>query len=387
MKVLFISESFGSSLYGVAQVIVHIMRYCRAACFKQRVLSCSVGIDGEVNEMVKQLPLYTISKRKSSLGRMLRFHHKMYPIMKSEVFNFKPKVVHIHGVMTLIQVFGTLAAKNNHVPVVISAHGMLEPWLWNQSGVVKSCLKRFYWVFLLRAVLRRADYVHAITDQESETLKREFPKVPQIKISNAIDLAEYSENQEAPNVDRYFLFIGRIHPKKGVDLLIDAFKQLAIENVRLVIAGPDFDAAYTAELKAQVERLGLSEKVFFVGSVHGEEKGELLEKAWCTVIPSYSDVVALVNLESAASFTPTITTTMTGLSDWEEGGGLLVEPKVDPLTKAMIVACNWSEDERISMGRKARDFVTKRYSWDVIGEQWVEAYKMIAASGKNTYER
>jgi len=386
MKILFISESFGSSLYGVAQVIVHIIRHCSVASFEHRILAYSIDDSECENSMLRQIPVYNMGKRKSALSRMLRFHHRMYPVMKREMQDFRPDIVHIHGTMTFVQTMGILAAINNAIPVLISPHGMLEPWLWKQKGMLYYGLKRMYWATVLRPVLRRADYVHAITEQESETLKREFPGVPQIRISNAVDLNEYEPNQVTPDAERYLLFIGRLHPKKGVDLLIEAFKESELENFKLVIAGPDFDASYTAKLKEQVQALGLSEVVKFVGSVHGQQKSTLLQKAWCTVIPSYSDVVALVNLESAASFAPTITTTMTGLSDWQEGGGLLVEPELKPLTEAMMTACAWSENERMAKGKRARAFVEERYSWDVIGEQWVEAYKMIAESGKKKHE-
>ncbi len=386
MKILFISESYGSTLFGVAQVLTHIIKYCSAALFESKVLAYSVDDVCENKSLVKQLPVYGVGMQKNSLGRMLRVHHRMYPTVRKEINSFDPDLVHVHGVLTFIQVIGVLGSKGEGVPVLISPHGMLEPWLWKQKGHLYFWLKRLYWVVVLRPFLSRVDFVHVITNQESVTLAQEFPDVPQVHISNAIDLVEYSSNQVAPDTDHFLLFIGRLHPKKGVDLLIRAFKKASVENVRLMIAGPDFDADYTAKLKALVERLGLSGKVSFVGSVHGDGKSELLQKAWCTVIPSYSDVVALVNLESTASFTPTITTTMTGLSDWQEGGGLLVEPELEPLTEAIIIACNWSLEERMQIGERARAFVEDRYSWGVIGEQWVEAYKMIAESGKKKYE-
>jgi len=317
--------------------------------------------------------------------RNMRWCWKQKHFISVRVDKFAPQVMHVHGVLTFIQRSSIRVANQKGIPVLVSPHGMLEPWLWTQNGPIYYWLKRLYWVIVLRPFIRRADYVHAITDQEAETLAKAFPGVPQINISNAIDLSEYGEDQVSPDSDRYLLFIGRLHPKKGVDLLIEAFNKLEAENFYLVIAGPDFDANYTASLKALAKKYGLSETVLFVGSVHGEQKSELLEKAWCTVIPSYSDVVALVNLESAASFTPTITTTMTGLSNWQEGGGLLVEPELEALTQAITTVCQWKVDERMQKGKRAREFVEQRYSWDVIGEQWIEAYKMIAKSGKKKH--
>ena len=379
-RIMIISEGYGRAFFGVSQVLIKLADFCRKNSFKFKVLVAlkkdvpSIDVDS-----VHEIPVNQSSKS-------LMWHENQSSFFYHQMARFFPEVIHVHGVFTFVQRNAVKVATQLKIPVVISPHGMLEPWLWKQKGILSYLLKRLYWLVVLRPVLKQVDFVHAITYQESETLGREFPGVPQIKISNAIDLSEYSSMQVAPDSDRYLLFIGRLHPKKGVDLLIEAFKKSVVGNVRLVIAGPDFDVDYTARLKALVENLGLSERTSFVRSVHGEQKSELLQKAWCTVIPSYSDVVALINLESAASFTPTITTTMTGLSDWQEGGGLLVEPELEPLTNAIVTACNWSQDKRMLMGKRARSFVEERYSWDVIGEQWVEAYKMIAESREGAHE-
>ena len=376
LKIMIVSEGYGRTFFGVAQVLIRLTSYCLKKGVACKILVAKgENIPSADKSFVEQLPSFPFT-------RNMRWHTGQPKFFANKIADFSPDLIHIHGVFTFIQRNAVKVARHSGVPVIISSHGMLEPWLWRQKGILNYWVKRLYWLIVLKPILKHVDYVHAITYQESETLEHEFPGVPQIKISNAIELAEYSPNQAAPDTDRFLLFIGRLHPKKGVDLLIEAFKKSSVDNIRLVIAGPDFDVAYTAKLKGQVERLGLSEHVSFVGSVHGEKKSELLQKAWCTVIPSYSDVVALVNLESAASFTPTITTTMTGLSDWQEGGGLLVEPKLEPLVEAITTVCEWPLDERMQLGKQARVFVEERYSWDVIGKQWIDAYKMIAASSK-----
>ena len=193
-----------------------------------------------------------------------------------------------------------------------------------------------------------------------------------------IDVSAYPAEQQTEFADKYFLFLGRLHPVKGVSLLIDAFAQLADESFRLVIAGPDFDPAYAMRLREQVRSLNLTDRVEFTGEVQGERKANLYRGAWCSVTPSYSEVFALVNLESAASFTPAITTTGTGIQDWHEGGGMLVQPKQEELVAAVREAAMWSAAERVRCGIRARKFVAERYSWDVVCSQWLEAYRTVA---------
>jgi glycosyltransferase involved in cell wall biosynthesis len=373
VKILMIVEAFGGKRYGVEKVVENL-----AVNVLQKKIDIEIitmVVDGPVSDQLKKNVSQVSYWDKTG---QVRFHPRQYTEVSELINKINPGIVHCHGCWSWLQVSAIRVAKKAGLPTLISSHGMLEPWSWKQKGFVYYWLKRFYWVLVIKPVIKKTDYVHAITEQEAGTLKRELPGIPQIRISNAINLSECSSNQIAPDSNRYLLFLGRLHPVKGVDLLIEAFKKSVVENVSLVIAGPDFDVGYTAKLKALVEKLGLSGKVFFVGSVHGDKKSKLLQKAWCTVVPSYSEVVALVNLESAASFTPTITTTMTGLSDWYEGGGLLVEPELESLTEAIIIACNWSLEERIEIGGRARALVEDRYSWDVIGEQWVEAYKIIS---------
>ncbi|HKI45256.1 MAG TPA: glycosyltransferase [Balneolales bacterium] len=378
MNVLMVVEGFGSDRFGVEKVVENISENLIQHDWQCDIVTMVIDgtLKSAIESHVHQVPYWNFT-------RPLRFHPAQYLQVKALVQDLSPDIVHCHGCFSWLQVASIWAARKQPGKVILlSAHGMLEPWLWRQKGSIYNLMKRLFWNLLLKPTMAHVDYVHAITDQEADTFAKEFPGVRQIRISNAIDLSEYNDQQEPPDEKRYLFFIGRLHPKKGLDLLINAFARMSDEGVRLVIAGPDFDPEYTRELKSLVQKWELSERVNFVGSVYGEAKSTLLKKAWCTVVPSYSDVVALVNLESAASFTPTITTTMTGLSDWEEGGGLLVEPEVEALYEAIATVCKWSAEERMKNGRVAREFVEQRYSWDVVGEQWIEAYKMMAESGR-----
>jgi glycosyltransferase involved in cell wall biosynthesis len=149
-----------------------------------------------------------------------------------------------------------------------------------------------------------------------------------------------------------------------------------------MIAGPDDSVQYTGQLKTMVRQAGLDGRVSFVGGVFGAAKSALLAKAWLVVVPSYSEVVAMVNLEAAASYTPTITTTMTGLHDWAGSGGLLIGPDVVQLTEALDRALSWSLEERMAQGSQSRHFVAARYSWDVVGQRWMVAYQKVASGAQ-----
>jgi glycosyltransferase involved in cell wall biosynthesis len=88
--------------------------------------------------------------------------------------------------------------------------------------------------------------------------------------------------------------------------------------------------------------------------------------------------MGLVNLEAAAAGLPVVTTPETGLWDWQEGGGLLVPPRVEDWRRALQQVFAWSAEERRDRGRKLRQLVERRYSWPAVGPQWLELYSGLA---------
>ena len=286
-------------------------------------------------------------------------------------------VVHLHGVWSAPQYFAARAAHQAGAPFVFTAHGMLDPWLWDQQGWKVRAKKRAYWALMGFPALSRASVVHAITALEKRHLAELLPDARIEVIPNAIDV---SDAEHCPQVERTrsILFVGRIEPKKGVDLLLRAFSAADIGREWAVdVVGPSWSAAYLSELKAIVTECKLGQRVRFHGALFGEEKQKLLDSAWVLATPSHSEAVGLVNLEAAVRCLPTITTPQTGLQDWELGGGLLVEPNVDELGRALEAACCWGEQEQRERGLASRRLVEERYSWKAVMPMWTELYSSL----------
>jgi glycosyltransferase involved in cell wall biosynthesis len=372
MKIMLVTEAFGPKGFGVGQVISRLIKLYHENGIALKILSPVVE-DSE-NLLTAQEFVGVPYREKKSL-----WHPSQRKFFRTEMETFRPDLIHVHGLFTFIQRSAVQAAIDANIPVLISPHGMLAPWLWRQHNNGYALIKKIYWKSWMKPVLQEADCFHAITKIEAGCIQHEFPNSSQVLIPNAIDLDQtevFSENQAQ---EKNFVFLGRLHPIKGVDLLIRAFQQARLENDwRLVIAGPDFSLAYGQELRQLVKALGLAGRVDFIGPVYGKEKYALLAKAWTVVVPSYSEVVALVNLEAAAVQTPTITTTGTGLHDWAESGGFLIDATVESLTQALKNVASWTLTERQSRGAQARAFVQARYSWQAIGPRWANVYQQIA---------
>ena len=288
------------------------------------------------------------------------------------------KLFHVHGAWSAPQYFAARVAHKADVPFVFTAHGMLEPWLWNQQGLRIRTKKRIYWSALAYPVFKNASVIHAITSLEQKNLARLFPNNRIEVIPNAIDVSEEAEIHPQVERGKIILFLGRIDPKKGVDVLLRAFARAKIDKEWSVhIVGPTWSQLYLSGLKAIVEECGLSQRVRFHGPLFGNEKQKLIDSAWVLAVPSHSEAVGLVNLEAAVGCLPTITTHQTGLHDWEQGGGLLVEPSDDEFVRALEKACSWSAQEQRDRGLASRRLVQQRYSWQAVMPMWIQLYSSL----------
>jgi len=283
----------------------------------------------------------------------------------------KPSLFHIHGVWMHAQYAAAQVASKSNIPFIVSPHGMYEPWLWKE-GTVK---KKLYFNLLAGSAFAKANYIHAITPDEQLNLQNLFPKTKVVCIPNAIETQKLIATKER---DRpYFLFLGRMHHKKGIELLIESFTSLKDLEFDLKIAGPESE--YGQMLQNKVQTSGDS-RIKFIGAVRGEKKKELYRNAQALVAPSYSEVVGMVNLEAAMMATPVITTFKTGLlTEWNQNGGILISPTQENLSNAINRAAQWSQKQRDENGLKLRSFVIANYSWESIKPQWDKLYRELAA--------
>lgn len=161
-------------------------------------------------------------------------------------------ILHLHGVWMGFQWSAARAARQQKIPALLSPHGMLNRWHLRHIGF-KELRKLIYWRALAYPAFRHIPLIHAVTPRERDELATWLPGQGIQVIPNAIDLEATDHlranagNESAPPVDEpYVLFLGRLHPVKGIDLLIEAFAQCMRESTRrfrLLIAGPESDPA------------------------------------------------------------------------------------------------------------------------------------------------
>jgi glycosyltransferase involved in cell wall biosynthesis len=282
-------------------------------------------------------------------------------------------IVHAHGVWDGAALAGALLAHRAGCRLVISPHGMLEPWAFSHNR-----LKKFLpWHLWERRALAAADVLEAKSDLEATA----FPKVglhnQAAVIPVGLDIPDLLTAARQTGGPRTCLFLSRIHPKKGIDMLLQAWAALRPAGWRLVIAGPD-DSGHLPPLQSLARSLGIAGDVDFLGPQYGQAKWDLLRSADLFVLPSYSENFGIVIPEALAMGVPCITTTGT---PWVElpprGMGWCVAPTVDAITSALAAAVSRSPANLAAMGDRGVAYVQDNFSWPPVINATAHLYQRL----------
>jgi len=266
---------------------------------------------------------------------------------------------------------GAQWAKRTGRPYLISPHGMLDPWIVAR-GRWKKALAR---VGYERESWRWAAALHALTRDEAQDIRREAGDRPILTIPNAgpSPLAEAVSAR-----DPVVIYIGRIHPKKNLDALIDGWAQANLPaGAELVIAGWG-DPGDVEAFKQQLARA--PKLVTFLGPVHGDDKQRLLARARFMVLASHSEGLPMAILESWAAGAPTIMTEACHLPEgFEAGAAIRCETDAPSIATALNQALTLTQPEWQIMSDSALSLARGRFSPDTVAREWVEAYRGLAA--------
>jgi glycosyltransferase involved in cell wall biosynthesis len=361
MKILHIVEDFSVKSGGLRTVIKNLDFYLKKLGHNSFILASNKEKNDDIF-VVKSTNKWLYSTEwKTKISKIIDEH--------------KIELIHIHGAWLYPQYIGAKMASQKKIPMVLSLHGMFQPWLW-KKGRLK---KKLYFYLVSKKYFFKAATIHSITSQETKTIKGFFKRSNVVEIPNLITIDKV--NEECNISDKKIVYLGRLNKTKGIDLLIKAFSIINNQDIKLVIAGR-FNA-YKNELEILIDSLNIKEKVEFLGEVKGEEKIKLIQTAWVMASPTYSDVIGMVNLEAASLKTPIITTHITGLNEnWNTNGGRLINPNVEELAKALKETLNWSLEERLAQGELLFKFVKTAYSWEHRLKDWESLYKKAIVNEK-----
>ena len=294
-------------------------------------------------------------------------------------------LLHVHGLWCHTNLAVRRAALRAGVPYVATLHGGLDPEMM-RKGWLK---KRVYWGACERRNLDAASALVALTEEERRQVEARKVRAPVAVIPHGLDGSQYAETPprallrdlhpslvSAP----YVLFLGRLHPKKGVELLLAALPTVLSHapDLRLVVAGTG-EAPYEAALRSAGARLGEG-RVLFVGHVGGDTKRALLAHALAFCLPSRSEGLPAACLEALFSRTPVVISRACHLPEVAtEGAGFVVDRTPDAIAQAVVqLAADGELQTR--MAAQARVYALRDFEGQVIAQRTLALYHRVAAS-------
>jgi poly(glycerol-phosphate) alpha-glucosyltransferase len=294
-------------------------------------------------------------------------------------------VLHLHGLWSLLSAYSRQWTRRTGRPLMISPRGMLDRWALSNSRMKK----RVFSLLFEDANLRAAACIHALNQSEADSIRAYGLTNPIAIIPNAATLPEPGE-RPAPAwmaADRrVLLFLGRIHPKKGLSETIKAWALLHARapdvagRWQLALAGWD-DGDHVDALKRDVAALRLPEQaIIFPGALHGEDKAAALANADVFVLASHSEGLPMSVLEAWSYDLPVF---MTPACNLPEGfaAGAAIEIGTDPDALAETLATRLDEAAESDMGARGRALVERSFSWPATAAAHVEVYRWLVEGG------
>src|SRR5262245_12335410 len=372
MRILRAIRSVNPEVGGPIEGIIQVSGALKALGHEVELLSLDAAGDPWVQNSM--LPVHAVGQGGRNYGyapryqRWLRAHHAEYDaIVVSGLWQF-----HSYGTWRALRQWA--------VPYFVFPHGMLDPW-FKRTYPLKHLKKWLYWPWAEYRVLRDARAVLFTCEEERRLARDSFwlyrCRERVVNYGTAGPPGDRGRQRELfqaryPELrgQRLLLFLGRIHPKKGCDILVQAFANLIVhsahrpgcERWHLVLAGPD-QIGWQRQLEAQVQRLGLSGRVTFTGMLTGDEKWGALHSADLFVLPSHQENFGIAVVEALSCGLPVIVGT--GVNIWreivEDGAGWVCEPKAEPLAQILHWWNDTKDEDRAAMRVRARDCFARRF--------------------------
>ncbi len=288
-------------------------------------------------------------------------------------------LVHVHGLWLMPNVYAGRAAKHAGKPLIVSPRGMVA----RAALAFSRRRKAVFWRLLQGPAYAGAALWHATSSEEAEDIRRFGVAAPIAVIPNGIDLPSSIAAHPKAAQNRTILFLSRLHPKKNLPALLDAWRRIAhgLPEWRLVIAGPD-EGGHRAQLEAQVARFAIP-RVQFAGPLYAADKAALIGRADLFVLSTLSENFGIAVAELLAAGVPAIVTKGAPWQGLEiHRAGWWIDHGVDPLEEALRTATALSPAERQAMGARGRDWMARDFGWDRIGSEMIAVYSWVLGQGE-----
>ncbi len=289
-------------------------------------------------------------------------------------------LMHVHSLWMMPSYYPPHSVDGTDCRLITSPRGTLSAWALRHSRWVK----RAFWAMGQKELLKRSVCFHATAENEYHEIRQAGFRAPVAVIPNGVHVPErLLEPREKPL--HRLLFISRIHPIKGIDLLLRIWRKLERDypDWELWVVGPDSQiAGYTRQMQLLAKELGLR-RVSFPGPAYGETKERMYFDADLFVLPTHSENFGIVVAEALAHGVPAVVSRQAPWQGLQEHGcgwwPVLEEASLeDSLREGMSL----SAFRRREMGLKGREWIRRDYSWEKIGAMMLRTYEWLLGGGE-----
>jgi len=307
LKILQLVHTLDPSVGGVAAAVLALSRGLARRGHKLDI----VVLDDSASPWLVDiaLPIHALGAGLTSY----RYSSKLLPWLKKQGRDYDRVIV--NGIWQYLSFAAWRRYAGSSIPYYVFPHGMLDPW-FKETFPLKHLKKWLYWPWAEYRVLRDAAAVIFTSEEERSQARKSFwlyrcrekvsplgVEAPPISSNAKLEfLSRYPQLQNA----RIFLFLGRLHPKKGCDMLLEAFAQMrSNDSISLILAGPD-QVGWESDLRRQVTRLNLTNRVVFTGMLEGPMKQGAFANAEAFVLPSHQENFGISVVEALAASVPVL---------------------------------------------------------------------------------
>lgn len=280
-------------------------------------------------------------------------------------------IVHIHGLWMMANISPGKIAKSKKAKLILTPRGMLADWSLKQSSIKKKIVGALG----QNSVIHGADCIHATAESEYEDIRSFGYKGPVAIIPNGVNIPKLNNKNKENKRIRKVVFLSRIHIKKGVEILIEAWSKISdkFPDVELIICGPG-DKPYLNKI---IEKISENKKhrIKYIEPVYGSDKDDFLQDASIFVLPTFNENFGVVVAEALSNSVPVIVSTG---APWKEviseKCGWWVDNTSEAMSIAIANALSLSDESLETMGASGREWVEKDFSWFSIGKKMQYTY-------------
>jgi glycosyltransferase involved in cell wall biosynthesis len=386
MKILHVIPAVAPRYGGPSQAVVEMCLALQDAGLTVEICTTDADGDGRLAVELDKPTLYRGVQThffRRDRSEAFKFSRSLAQWLDKNVARYD--IVHIHAVFSHSTYSAAQACQRHQIPYIVRPLGTLEPWSMHQ----KRLRKMLAWRLFFRHLLHGAAAVHYTTEQERELTEQSLNLSKGIIIPNGINEAllavkptgKFREQYGIPSNATTVLCLSRLHPKKGIDLLLKAFLELRTQGklapVHLVLAG-DGEPSYVDQLRGIVRGTAAESSVHWTGWLEGESKFAALVEANLFVLNSFQENFGIGVVEAMACGTPVLLSQQVGLAAdvAKHDAGWIVDLERDGLLSGLLEATADAAEAR-RRGDNARRLVADHFTWSRISVQLHSLYESL----------